>query len=265
MTYGFIGAGNLAYAIVKGAIRSEKIENSSIHVYDVSEDAMNKFQSEFGVNKGSSAIEIAEKCNVIFLTVKPKIIPTVLSEIKETVKKTGSVLVSAAAGVTLSQLGQVLGETFPVIRIMPNLNAAVCETITSVCPNKYTSKEHLSKAEAFLNSVGKTVMIPEELFSEFCAIAGCSPAFTYLFIDSLAKGAHKNGMNKKQALKIAAQAVYGSAKMLLESEDHPWELIDAVCSPGGVTIEGVSVLQEYRFESGIVNAVSAAIKKDKNI
>ena len=114
-------------------------------------------------------------------------------------------------------------------------------------------------------SSGKGIEIEEKLFSIYTAIGGCSPAFAYMFIDSLARGAVKNGMTKDAALKVAAQAVLGSAKMILESNEHPWKLVDAVCSPGGTTIEGVASLQEDGFEASVISAVEASFNKDKSL
>lgn len=107
--------------------------------------------------------------------------------------------------------------------------------------------------------------LSESYFPLFCSIAGCAPAYAYMFIDSLARSAVKNGMNKSVALEIAAQTVLGSAKKILESDEHPWELIDKVCSPGGTTIEGIVSLQKDGFESAVCNAVDAALQKDKKV
>ena len=148
---------------------------------------------------------------------------------------------------------------------MPNINAKVCAAISAYCGNERVSAEDKDFVEGFCNAFGKGIEIEEKLFSIYSAIGGCSPAFAYMFIDSLARGAVKNGMTKAAALEVAAQAVLGSAKMILESGEHPWKLVDAVCSPGGTTIEGVASLQNDGFEASVIKAVEASYNKDLSL
>ena len=146
---------------------------------------------------------------------------------------------------------------------MPNINAAVGEAVSAFCGNKNATEKDLAFAENMCKSFGTAVSLPEKHFPLFGVIGGSSPAFAYMFIDSLARAAVKNGMPKNQALEICAQAVLGSAKMILESKEHPMELADKVCSPGGTTIEGVLSLRENGFEAAVARAVQAAVEKDK--
>ena len=137
--------------------------------------------------------------------------------------------------------------------------------VSAFCAGENVNEDEKLFVEKLLSSFGTAVEIKEDLFSVFSAIAGCSPAFSYMYIDSLARGAVKNGMMRDTALKIAAQAVLGSAKMILESDEHPWTLVDRVCSPGGTTIEGVTSLKEDGFEAAVMNAVQASFDKDKKM
>ena len=142
---------------------------------------------------------------------------------------------------------------------------AVLEAMSAYCCNENVSDEQKALAEKLCGSFGKVMPLSEDFFPLFGVIAGCAPAFSYMFIDALARAGVKNGMAKQAALKIAAQTVYGSAKQILESDTHPWELIDRVCSPGGTTIEGVASLQEDGLDAAVTHAVEAALDKDKRI
>ena len=148
---------------------------------------------------------------------------------------------------------------------MPNINAKVQAAISAFCGNERATAEDKEFILDFCNAFGRGIEIAEKNFSIYSAIGGCSPAFAFMFIDSLARAAVKNGMTKADALETAAQAVLGSAKLILESDEHPWKLVDAVCSPGGTTIEGVCSLQESGFEAAVEKAVEASYNKDKRL
>ena len=148
---------------------------------------------------------------------------------------------------------------------MPNINAVVAEAICGYCGNEKTTKDDLDFVQKMCSCFGKAIELPEEKFPIFGVIGGCSPAYAYMFIDAMARAAVKNGLPKQQALEISAQAVLGSAKMILESGEHPWELIDKVCSPGGTTIEGVLALQRDGFEAAVADAVESAFEKDRKL
>jgi pyrroline-5-carboxylate reductase len=188
----------------------------------------------------------------------------VLDDIKQVVADKKPLIISVVATAKLAELAEALGATeagIPIIRLMPNLNAAVCEGMTALCANEHVSAGVKQTVLDKLNRIGSAMEIDENMFQVFSAIAGCSPAFTFLFIDSLAKGALKLGMYKKEAIAIAAQAVLGSAKMLAEAAaagEHPWTLIDRVCTPAGATIQGVCKLEERGFESAVVAAVETS-------
>ena len=148
---------------------------------------------------------------------------------------------------------------------MPNINAKVSEAISAYCFNDLVNDEDKNNVELLLNGIGKVLCLGESFFPLFGVIGGCGPAFAYMFIDAMARAGVKNGMKKSDALKISAQTVLGSAKMILESDEHPWQLIDNVCSPGGTTIEGVTSLQADGFEAAVHNAVDKALDKDKKL
>ena len=190
---------------------------------------------------------------------------TVINEIRDTVKAENPIVVSMAAGLSTENITDIFDFDVRLVRIMPNINAEILMSATSLCKNEFASNDDLSVVKDLLSSIGLATEVPESQFGVFCAIAGCSPAYVYAFIDALARGAQKMGMNKKQALEIAGTAVVGSATMFLNSTEHPQELVDKVCSPGGTTIEGLCTLEEYKFTAGIVKAVENIVEKDRSM
>lgn len=262
---GFIGTGNMATAIIKGVISSGLLKGEEIGVFDLQKEKAEALSKEFGLKVFTSTVSLAERCERIVLSVKPNVISSVLSEVDLAAKEKNPLFISIAAGKTLEFLSSSVTYDAKFVRVMPNINAVVLSAVSAFCANENVSDEEKAFVEKLLSAFGTAVEIKEELFSVFSAIAGCSPAFSYMYIDSLARGAVKNGMPKDLALKIAAQAVLGSAKMILESDEHPWTLVDKVCSPGGTTIEGVTSLQKNGFESTVINAVQASFDKDKRL
>ena len=242
-----------------------KNEIEFVGVYSNEEEPAKKLSEEFGLKVFSSSVNLTENCEKIVLSVKPNIISSVLNEVDLAAKEKKPLFISIAAGKTLDFLSSSVTYDAKFVRVMPNINAVVLSAVSAFCVNENVSDEEKAFVEKLLSAFGTAVEIKEELFSVFSAIAGCSPAFSYMYIDSLARGAVKNGMPKDLALKIAAQAVLGSAKMILESDEHPWTLVDKVCSPGGTTIEGVTSLQKDGFEKSVIGAVQAAFDKDKKL
>ena len=261
MNIGYIGAGNLACALAKGAYESGFTEKHSFYAYDIMPFGLERI-SRFGVKPLKGAGELIEKCSVVILAVKPKDFPALLKNNSHLFKSGDTFIVSVAAGTETGFIIDCLGYDAKLARIMPNINAAVGGAATGVYANDRVGEDEKKFLMDFCSSFGKAFEISEEQFGIFGVIGGCSPAFTYMYIDALARAAVKTGMPKKLALDIASAAVKGSAKTVEESDDHPWELIDRVCSPGGTTIEGVCTLQERAFESAVENAVFAAYDKD---
>lgn len=262
---GFIGTGNMATAIIKGVLSSGMLKGEDIAVFDIAEDKSEALADVYGVKVLASEKEIAAKCDKVVLSVKPNIFPSLLGEIGSVLKESKPLIISIAAGKTIEFISECLDYEARIIRVMPNINAKVGAAVSAYCGNENTSDSDLSFVKELCESFGIAVNISENLFSIYSAIGGCSPAFAYMFIDSLARAAVKNGMTKAQALEVAAGAVLGSAKMILQSGEHPWALVDQVCSPGGTTIEGVAALQGEGFESIVGKAVEAAYNKDKSL
>ena len=201
----------------------------------------------------------------MFLAVKPVFFQEVIEEIRESVLEK-TVIVSIAAGKSLSDLAESFGRPeLKIIRCMPNTPALVLEGCTGICAGENVTEEELSAVEDLMNSFGKSSIIPERLMDAVVGVSGSSPAYVFLFIEALADGAVAAGMPRKQAYEFAAQAVLGSAKMVLETGLHPGELKDMVCSPGGTTIQAVKVLEEKGFRAAVLDAVEACIEKSKSM
>ncbi len=262
---GFIGAGNMASAIIAGMCRAEFVKGEEIAVFDSDRSKAEALSDNYGITVKASASEIAETCEKILLAVKPNVIASVLSETDGIAKEKNPLFISIAAGKTTEYLRSCVSFDGRFVRVMPNINALVGAAVSGLCGTDNVSDEDMSFAVDLCECFGTAVKIDEKLFPIFSAIGGCSPAFTYMYIDALARAAVKNGMPKAQALEVAAQSVLGSAKTVLESEDHPWTLVDRVCSPGGTTIEGVASLQKDGFEAAVMNAVQASFDKDKRV
>lgn len=259
-TAGFIGCGNMGGALAKAAARS--VDSKRVFLSDTNADKVKALSEEIFAHPSSNQY-IAENCKFIFLGVKPQVISETIKEIAPIVRKRKDrvIIVSMAAGVSISAVESAFGFSIPVIRIMPNTPAAVGKgVILYSCDGEITVKE-TEEFEELFKLAGITDKIPENLIDAASAVSGCGPAFVYLFIEALADGGVLCGLPRDKALLYAAETVKGAAEMVLRTEKHPGELKDNVCSPGGTTIEGVKALEMGAFRATTVNAVSKAYEK----
>ncbi|MGE7927331.1 pyrroline-5-carboxylate reductase [Lysinibacillus xylanilyticus] len=264
MKYGFIGLGNMTTAIIKGMCNSRDFDPTFIYGYNRTKAKTTKLAASYGIQAASSIEDIMSNCDVIILGVKPQMLPDVLPEVKKHLQD-NHVIVSIAAGKNISYFQGYLSEATPIVRVMPNINAIIGASTSCFTASEPVSDIQLQHVVSLFETVGTIIEVPEHLFSIFTTIGGASPAFTYMYIDALARAAVREGMPKSMALDIAANAVLGSAKMIIQSQEHPWALVDQVCSPGGTTIQGVSSLQSNHFETTIHDAVAAVTNKDRSL
>ncbi len=276
MKIGFIGLGNMAKAIIGGILKDKIIPAKDIIGSDKSADMRKGAAKEFGITVYDTNKEVVANSDYLFFAVKPQFLPDVMDEIRGTVKK-NTVIISIVAGKTIEFIEQGVAGTkstsnaakdnsgLKIIRTMPNTPALVGEGCTGVCPNDNVTDKELKKALEILSSFGKAYVVPERLMDTVGAVSGSSPAYVFMFIEAMADGAVAGGMPRSQAYEFAAQAVLGSAKLVLESGKHPGELKDMVCSPGGTTIEGVKVLEECGFRGAIIDCMEAVIEKTKRL
>ena len=265
MNTGFIGAGNMASAIIEGLVSSACLAPGKLAVYDPDSKKTDALRTRFGLTVCASECEVVAKSDCVVLAVKPNMLQTVLAAIRDAVREKQPLLLTIAAGKPLAFYRDCLGFNARLVRVMPNINAVVGAAVSAYCGNGQATQDDLQFAEKFCASFGAATALPETLFPVFGVVGGSAPAFAYLFIDALARAAVQHGMPRAQALEVSAQTVFGSAKMILESDLHPQELIDRVCSPGGTTIEGIAALQKDGFEAAVADAVRAAVEKDKKL
>lgn len=265
MSIGFIGCGNMASAIICGIIDNEAVKAEEVNVFDVYAPATDSIKAKYNINIFGSEEEIVKNSDTVVLAVKPNVLSSVLKKIDGALGNKGTLLISIAAGKSTEFIANELTHDNKIIRVMPNINAKVSEAICAYTANAKATDDDKSLTEKIFSAVGKIIYLEENYFPLFGVLGGCTPALAYMFIDELARAGVKNGMKKDVALKISAQAVLGSAKMILESGEHPYELIDKVCSPGGTTIEAVTSLQESGFNSAIHKAVDKAVEKDSKL
>lgn len=264
MKIGFIGTGNMATGIISGLKKDTKIEKS-LFVYNHHSEKTKDYAAKMDVSGTDSSIELVKASDIVILAIKPAGFPDLVKEIRGTIQTLKTPVISIAAGITTDWLTEAFGAKVPVIRVMPNMNAVIGESMSGIAGNDAASEEHLLLTEQIFKTVGAVERISEAEFSIFTAIAGSAPAFAFLYMDSIARGAVKAGMKKDKALRIAAQTVLGSAKMILESEEEPWPLIDKVCSPGGTTIAGIDTLLDQQFIPTVMKSVAATIQRDKEM
>ncbi len=265
MTYkvGFIGCGNMASAIISGLINKASMEPTEIIASDAFETTLKSASDKFNIKTTSDNKIVAKEAEVIFLAVKPQYYETVISEIKDLITS-DQVIVTIAPGKTLSWLEERFGEV-KIVRTMPNTPALVGEGVTGVCRNSHVYDGEFQYIMSLISSFGVAEDIPESLMDVCVSVSGSSPAYVFMFIEAMADAAVADGMPRDKAYKFAAQAVYGSAKMVLETGMHPGALKDMVCSPGGTTIEAVRVLEEKGFRSSVIEAMKACTAKAKGL
>ena len=264
MTIGFIGAGNMARAMISGLLAKKAVAPTDIVLHGGQPLHYEPYAAKIGAKALASNQAVAETADIVFLAVSPKLGEPILQAIGSTLKKRHVPVVSMLTGVSVATLEEALGShDQPVLRIMPNVNVAINAGMIAYAANDAVAGQ-LDGLLDLLNVLGKTVSLPEEKFSTFVALAGSSPAFIYLFIDSLARAGVKYGLEKDQATAIAAQAVMGSAKNVLASDQSPFDLIDQVSSPGGTTVAGLLAMEEAGLMTAVVKGVDATIAKDRH-
>lgn len=262
MKIGFIGAGNMGGAILKGALKSGFLRPDEVAVFDKDQSLLSKFQEDWHITPARSNAELARECEWILLAVKPVFLQEVIGEIVPFVDS--KKLISIAAGWSMDMLKEAFqGTSAQILRVMPNTPALVGAGMTALCTETGLSEKDFDWARQLFGTLGMVQEVPERLFDAVIAVSGSSPAYVFMFIDAMADAAVKLGMPRKMAIESAAQAVLGSAKMLLETREHPAVLKDNVCSPGGTTIEAVQALEENGFRAAVMRAMTACAEKNQ--
>ena len=259
MKIGFLGCGNMGKAIIRGALNAKVVSHNDMYVFDIFAPAMVAIAEDLGVKTGQSPADIVKQADIIIIAVKPKDVPGVLEAIAPYTE--GKVILSIAAGVSIERIVAKLGASAKIVRAMPNTPALVGEGMTAIAANANVTEAEKKEILAIFNCFGKAEMMGEYLFDAVTGLSGSGPAYAYIFIEAMADGAVLCGMPRETAYRFAAQTLLGSARMVLESGQHPGALKDMVCSPAGTTIEAVQILEKKGFRSAVIDAVQAATAK----
>lgn len=260
---GFIGMGNMGYAMLKGVLHFTSPEE--LVFADISKDRMQQVHEETKVSFAESNAECVNNAKYIVLAVKPQYYDQALSSIQYTITPE-HVLISIAPGITREEVQSKVGHDIRVVRAMPNTPALLGCGMTGICYESQEFKlEEKGVIEGIFSSFGKFEKVDENLMNAVVCVSGSSPAYVYMFIEALADSAVKYGLPRDKAYEFAAQTVKGAAEMVLQTKEHPGQLKDKVCSPAGTTIAGVAALEEYGFRNSIIKATDKCYEKANKI
>lgn len=261
MKIGFIGAGNMASSLIGGMLDAKLIEPEDAIISDKDTEKLKPWQNK-GVSVTDDNTMVEEHSDIIIFAVKPNIIGKVLKEIKGYKEK---IYISIAAGVSVDFLEKALGKDMKIVRTMPNTPAMVGCGMTVISPNTNITEDEKELVLKVFESIGAALILPEKELEIATALHGSSPAYIYMMIDAMADAGVKYGLAKKNALLLAAKAVEGSAKMVLETGIHPEQLKDNVCSPGGTTIAAVCELERTGFKTSVQSAIDVCVKRNNEM
>jgi pyrroline-5-carboxylate reductase len=263
-TLGFVGGGNMAEALVKGLLHAKVVPPEGILVSDVKTERLAHFVQQHGVRTTQDNHELVRTSDVIVLSVKPQVIDKVLALIGGDVRS-GQLVISVAAGVPVSAIEARLPEGTHVVRSMPNTPATVQAGATAIAPGTHATDDDLEVARSLFAAVGRVVTLDESLLDAVTGLSGSGPAYVMLMIEALADGGVKVGLHRDTALLLAAQTVYGSAKLLLDTGEHPGRLKDMVTSPGGTAIAGLHTLESGGLRRTLIDAVEVATNRSAQL
>jgi pyrroline-5-carboxylate reductase len=261
---GFIGAGKMAQAMIEGIIKSQLIPKENVMASANSEKTIEIIKKTYGILTTLNNREIAGYADILILAVKPELYVNVIKEIKNEIKPS-AIIITIAAGISLMDIEQSFGFQVKAVRTMPNTPSLVGEGMSAICANIYLDESEISEVERLFHTFSKTERLDEKLMDAVPAISGSSPAYVYMLIEAMADGGVRQGIPRDQAYRLAAQAVLGAAKMVLDTGKHPGELKDNVCTPGGATIEAVVTLEEKQFRGSITAAMESCTNKVKSL
>lgn len=262
MKLGFIGAGNMGSAIIAGALRGGVIAPDALYI-SRKRPQLSASLAEQGAHVMESNAALAEAVDCVVLAVKPVYLPQVLGEVRDALA--GKLVVSIVAGWSYEMLEQALPSSSRFIRVMPNTPLAVGEGMTLISDRYTCTQEEFSFVRSLFEAAGKIAVVEDRVYTAANGISGCGPAFVYQFIEALADGGVRYGVPRALAYELAAQTLIGAARMVQETGEHPGRLKDAVCSPGGTTIEGIYALERGGLRAAVIDAVGATVEKTSKL
>ncbi len=254
---GFIGAGNMGSALIKGLIESKTLEPKNINAFDVIEEQTAGLEKEFGIHKCSSIKELSEKSDIIILAVKPQNMKEVLESLKPSLSG-NQLIISIAAGISISFIQNTLGNSVPIVRVMPNTPALVLQSASALSRNPHVSDELMQKALELFSAVGFACEVEEKLMDAVTGLSGSGPAYVLLFLEALTDAGVLVGLPRNLARELVIQTAIGTLTMMKQKDMHPAQLKDMVTSPGGTTIHGLEVMEKNGFRGIIMEAIKAA-------
>jgi pyrroline-5-carboxylate reductase len=260
---GFIGGGNMGEALIKGLIKGA-FPAADILVAEPAEGRRLQLVECYGIDARADAAEVVAASEVVVLAIKPQIVPLVMSAIAKALDQS-KLLISIAAGVTSQTLEGYLSDSPRVIRVMPNTPALVGAGATAICRGSHASEDDLLLARHLFEAVGIVQVVSEGQMDAVTGVSGSGPAYIYTVIEAMAAGGVQQGLTMDVALALAAQTVFGAAKLVMESGEHPALLRDKVCSPGGTTIAAVKVLEEKGLRAALMEAVAQAARRSAEL
>ncbi|HTP49389.1 MAG TPA: pyrroline-5-carboxylate reductase [Anaeromyxobacteraceae bacterium] len=260
----FLGAGNMAEALVKGLLRADVAAPGEVLCTDRRPDRLAELAERYRVRTSSDNRAATSGASIVVLSVKPQVMNKVLAEIAPALDET-KLVISIAAGVPLAAIERRVGHGIRVIRTMPNTPALVGAGATAISPGEHALEEDLRQAKALFDAIGKTVVVDESLLDAVTGLSGSGPAYIFLIIEALSDAGVKVGLDRRTSQDLAAQTVLGSAKLLIETGEHPGRLKDQVTSPGGTAIAGLHTLEAGGLRTTLMNAVEAATKRSHEL
>ena len=261
----FLGAGNMAEALIAGLVQGKLAEPDSLLATDISRTRLEDLKNRYNIQVGSHNLDAVLWADIIILCVKPQVADEVLREIKSGLTE-NQLLISIAAGIPIKGIQAKIGETFSsLVRAMPNTPAVIQEGVTALAGCHGLSSDRLKLAQSLFEAIGKVVVVDESLMDAVTGLSGSGPAYVYLVIEALIDGGVGVGLPRNIAHILAVQTVLGAAKMVLETGEHPAVLKDRVTSPGGTTIAGLQRLEEGGLRATFLDAVEAAAHRSSEL
>ncbi len=260
---GFIGAGNMAEAMIKGLLASKSFKKSEIIASDINTERLKFISTQHGIKTTPANKDVVENSDLLVLSVKPGVFGSVLKELKN-LAISQKIFISIAAGINTSFIKSKIGKNIKLARVMPNTPSLVRQGASAVYFDEGFSRDEKERVMSILSSIGNAYQLEsEELMDAVTGLSGSGPAFVSMFIEALSDGGVKMGLSRKLSLDLAAQTVLGTSKLLIETQKHPGELKDMVSSPGGTTIAGIHKLEEKGFRDAVISAVESATIRSK--
>ncbi len=260
----FLGAGNMAEALVAGIVKAKLSEPEFVLATDITPARLEILKDRYQIQVGVKNLDAVLWADIIVLCVKPQVMNDVLTEIQSSLSEK-QLVISVAAGVSINRMQDKIGQTIPLVRAMPNTPAVIQEGVTALAGCSGLSLEQLSVAQTLFESVGRVVVVDEALMDAVTGLSGSGPAYVYLAIEALIDGGVRVGLPRNIAHVLAVQTVLGAAKMVRETNEHPAVLKDRVTSPGGTTIAGLQRLEEGGLRATLIDAVEAATNRSREL